>query len=268
VGDKHFLGFALAGLGELNIRQSRLDRAEALLEESLSVRRQIDERWGIAASLGSLGWLALRQRDFDRVRAYLQQSLEIRQNLGDRGGIAWCLEKLAETAALQAQPLSAARRHQALRRAVGLFGAAGALREPVHSVIDPADRPEYERILGALRDALGQEVFDNAWREGASLSLQQAIDIALAPVVSSDEAASPASAEAVRAQYAGLSPRERETALWIAQGMSNREIAAAMTVGEKTVETYVTRILNKLGFDSRVQIAIWAVEKGLSEIKE
>jgi DNA-binding NarL/FixJ family response regulator len=36
-----------------------------------------------------------------------------------------------------------------------------------------------------------------------------------------------------------------------------------MTVGAKTVETYVTRILNKLGFDSRVRIATWAVEKGL-----
>jgi DNA-binding NarL/FixJ family response regulator len=49
----------------------------------------------------------------------------------------------------------------------------------------------------------------------------------------------------------------------IAQGKSNREISEAMTVGVKTVETYVTRILNKLGFDSRVQIATWAVEKGL-----
>jgi DNA-binding CsgD family transcriptional regulator len=64
-------------------------------------------------------------------------------------------------------------------------------------------------------------------------------------------------------KFGGLTAREQETARWIAQGKSNREIAAAMTVGEKTVETYVTRILNKLGFDSRVQVATWAVEKGL-----
>jgi two-component system, NarL family, response regulator LiaR len=49
----------------------------------------------------------------------------------------------------------------------------------------------------------------------------------------------------------------------IAQGKSNREIAELMTVGVKTVETYVTRILNKLGFDSRVQVATWAMKKGL-----
>jgi DNA-binding NarL/FixJ family response regulator len=37
-----------------------------------------------------------------------------------------------------------------------------------------------------------------------------------------------------------------------------------MVVSVKTIETYVTRILSKLDFDSRVQIATWAVEKGLA----
>jgi len=50
----------------------------------------------------------------------------------------------------------------------------------------------------------------------------------------------------------------------IAQGKSNREIAKAMTVGVKTIETYVTRILNKLTLDSRVQIATWAIEKHIT----
>jgi DNA-binding NarL/FixJ family response regulator len=51
----------------------------------------------------------------------------------------------------------------------------------------------------------------------------------------------------------------------IAQGKSNREIAETMTVRVKTVETYITRIMNKLGFDSRVQIATWAVKQGLTQ---
>ena len=66
-----------------------------------------------------------------------------------------------------------------------------------------------------------------------------------------------------KGKFGGLTVREREVAVLIAQGKSNREIAEAMTIGVKTVETYVTRMLNKLGFDSRVQIATWAVEKGL-----
>ena len=56
-----------------------------------------------------------------------------------------------------------------------------------------------------------------------------------------------------------LADRERETALLIAQGKSNHDIAEAMIVSEKTAETYVTRILAKPGFDSRVQIATWSM---------
>jgi DNA-binding CsgD family transcriptional regulator len=65
-------------------------------------------------------------------------------------------------------------------------------------------------------------------------------------------------------KFGRLTEREREVASLIAQGKSNREIAEAMVVSVKTIETYVTRILNKLGFDSRVQVAMWAVEKGLT----
>jgi non-specific serine/threonine protein kinase len=50
----------------------------------------------------------------------------------------------------------------------------------------------------------------------------------------------------------------------IAQGKSNREIAEALVVGERTIETHVENILSKLGFDSRTQIAAWAVQKRLA----
>ncbi|HXQ36417.1 MAG TPA: LuxR C-terminal-related transcriptional regulator, partial [Anaerolineales bacterium] len=51
----------------------------------------------------------------------------------------------------------------------------------------------------------------------------------------------------------------------IAQGKSNQAIAAELFVGLKTVEAHVTRILSKLGFTSRAQIAAWVVSKGLAE---
>ena len=50
----------------------------------------------------------------------------------------------------------------------------------------------------------------------------------------------------------------------IVQGKSNREIAEALTVDIKTVESHINHIFNKLGLDSRVQIAVWAMEKGLA----
>jgi DNA-binding CsgD family transcriptional regulator len=58
----------------------------------------------------------------------------------------------------------------------------------------------------------------------------------------------------------GLSPREREVAEQIALGHSNREIADALIVGERTVETHVGNIMSKLGLSSRRQIANWLSE--------
>lgn len=62
----------------------------------------------------------------------------------------------------------------------------------------------------------------------------------------------------------GLTPREREVAVLVAQGQSNREIAEILTLSERTAERHVANIMNKLGFNSRAQIAAWAVEKGLT----
>jgi DNA-binding NarL/FixJ family response regulator len=63
--------------------------------------------------------------------------------------------------------------------------------------------------------------------------------------------------------FGGLTEREREVAVLIAQGKSNREIADQLVVSYRTVETHVGTILSKLAFSSRAQIAVWAVEIGL-----
>lgn len=65
-------------------------------------------------------------------------------------------------------------------------------------------------------------------------------------------------------KYGGLSAREREVAVLVAQGRSNRDIAATLVVSERTAEAHVSNILGKLDFTTRVQIAAWAVEKGLT----
>ena len=74
--------------------------------------------------------------------------------------------------------------------------------------------------------------------------------------------------QAAKAQYGGLSRREREVVSWVVQGKTNREIAELMVVRPRTVETYITRIHNKLSFNSRVQIATWALEAGLPKPNE
>jgi DNA-binding CsgD family transcriptional regulator len=67
-----------------------------------------------------------------------------------------------------------------------------------------------------------------------------------------------------RREFGGLTERERETVALIAEGKSNREIAAHLVVSDETVKTHVSHILSKLGLRSRTQIAAWAIQHGLT----
>jgi len=163
------IAISLLGLGEVEARRGELGRATQLLEESLAVRHELGWKWGIGISLGSLGWVAMRQRDFARTRALLGESLAVRKDIGDRGGMAWCLERLAEVALSEDEAEKAAQ----------VFGAAESLREATGSAIDPADQPEYQRYMAALRSQLGETAFAAAWTEGRVMPLEQAIAFAL-----------------------------------------------------------------------------------------
>jgi DNA-binding NarL/FixJ family response regulator len=58
-----------------------------------------------------------------------------------------------------------------------------------------------------------------------------------------------------------LTRRQREVARLVAEGHSNRDIAATLVVSERTAEYHVQQILNALGFDSRAQIAAWYAQR-------
>ena len=251
-GELRHIASALSGMGELAIRTGRYAEARKSLDESLSISRATGEKWNIAINLGSLGWTALLQRDFTEMGRFLGESLAIRMETGDRGGIAWCLEKLAEAHGLQLRP----------QKAVAIFGAASALRAPLGSAMDEVDKPKHERLLSELGTALGEERFAAAWAEGNQMELDQVLEYALAEFGQGEPKVK------AKERWGGLTEREREVATLMAQGKSNREIAEAMTVGLKTVETYVTRMLDKLGLDSRLQIALWALENGLAKKEE
>lgn len=60
-----------------------------------------------------------------------------------------------------------------------------------------------------------------------------------------------------------LSRRETQVAVLVAAGRTNREIAAELSISERTAETHVLNILNKLDLQRRGEIATWAVRQGL-----
>lgn len=257
LGNKYEMSIVLSGLADVMFHQGDSERAATLEGESLRIAREIGYTWRVPASLGSLARIAIRQGDSKKAAMLLGESLTLRREIGEQGGTAWCLEKFAEVASIQARHESPSRRVEDLQRAARLYGAAAALRASIGSTVDLIDKAEYERHLAFIREQLGESTFKTIWTEGQTMILEQAVEYALEPAIPHEQLTKQA--------FGGLTEREREVAVLIAQGKSNREIAEAMMVEVKTVETYVTRILNKLGFDSRVQVATWMIEKGFEK---
>jgi DNA-binding NarL/FixJ family response regulator len=81
-----------------------------------------------------------------------------------------------------------------------------------------------------------------------------AAKILVAPLVSSGDAV-----RLAERQADPLTAREHEVAALVGRALSNREIAHALVLSERTVESHVRSILAKLGFSSRTEIATWAV---------
>ncbi|HEY3249154.1 MAG TPA: tetratricopeptide repeat protein [bacterium] len=244
------VAWTLHDLGQIARDRGALDEATSLEEQSLVVFRQRGDRWGAAWALWNLGVTAHRQGHDDRARAYYAESLELYQALNDRRGIAQCLEGLAAIAFVAGR----------LEESVRVIAAVDALRATAGAPPTISDRTEYDRTVEALRAGLSPDAYARAWEAGGRLEPEQVIELAL-------QAAQPPSAPAVppAAKKGPLTDREEEVAALVARGLSNREIASALSIAERTAVSHIEHIMNKLSLHSRAQIAVWAVRYGLDE---
>jgi predicted ATPase/transcriptional regulator with XRE-family HTH domain len=159
----------ILNLGELAVRQGDYAKAKALLQDGLIKAIEAKDKWEIGANLGTQAWIALLLGEFEQARQLLGESLAVRQEIGDNGGIAWCLEKLAESADIQGSAGIAVR----------LMGKAASLRLMSNSQVNSADRPDYDRFMGSLRERIEPGAFASAWESGASMPLDSAIHLVL-----------------------------------------------------------------------------------------
>lgn len=176
-------------------------------------------------------------------------------------------------------PRAALLRSQALTALERWEDATITLARARNDAEDQGARPLLCRIdaaqgavhLGERRRLEARHSFDAARSVAAELAsgVEESSVAEFWPAV--DELAPPppkrTAGQAAKAAHGGLTRRERDTAALIAQGKSNRAIARALGIGERTVEGYVASALTKLGFSSRSQIAVWAAEQGLIDVK-
>jgi non-specific serine/threonine protein kinase len=233
-----------------------LTQARVFLEESLSLSQEIGNSWASGRRLVRLGLIVHAQGNLAQGVALIKEGLVICRQAGDKSGIACALAGLGSVARVDGE----------LVRAIRVMGSLAAFCEATGATLWLTHRQEHERNVALAREQMDAVMFDATWAEGLALTLEQAIAYAMeAPAASKQAVEPPTSNQAAKRTFDGLTAREREVAAHIARGESNRDIAQALVISERTVETHVTNILNKLGFARRSQIRKWAIEKALPE---
>jgi DNA-binding NarL/FixJ family response regulator len=102
------------------------------------------------------------------------------------------------------------------------------------------------------RGELGERAYQAAYQAGWNLTP----DAAIAYALGTESAPAPPPTGA-RSTGSPLTPREQQVAELIAEGLSNKQIAARLVVSPRTAESHAESILRKLGFTSRAQVATW-----------
>jgi len=165
-------GIALRALAGLAVDQEDFAVAQALYEESAPFFRETGDTRGLAQALLSLGKVALRLGQVEYAREIFAEAVSRWREVGISTGIVRCLAGLADVAVAQDEP----------ERAVRLYGALATQSTSVGVVFSRTDEAERESNLVDLRFALEDTTYAGAWAMGQAMSLEQAVDDALAPV--------------------------------------------------------------------------------------
>lgn len=216
-------------------------RAAALCEDMLALCDSHGERWLRSYLLWDLGLVAWQLGDSTRAAACGRDGLQLARQFNEQWAIAFCIELLAWAA-------HAELRH---RRAAYLLGCADAIWRRIGAPLFGMRHliRYHEQCDNGVRAALGAAAFEAEFGKGKRTGVNQAIVAAL------EESTPLADDSASEARGSVLTAREAEVARLIAEGLSNKAIAARLLIVPRTVEAHVEHILDKLGFSSRTQIA-------------
>ncbi|GAA2870833.1 LuxR family transcriptional regulator [Streptosporangium fragile] len=222
-------------------------RAVSAGEEALAICDAHQEGWHRAYTMMALGIEVWRRGDTRRAAELEKESLRFNRSLDDLLGVGMNLEALAWIAATEGRYQRAARLLGSLQ---AVWRAIGAPLSGYGHLVHYHDECE-----SRTREALGEPAFGAAVRRGAKLSRDEVLSYAL------QEGGTDGGPRAETGEPSPLTRRETEIAGLVAQGLTNKEIAAALVIAQRTAEGHIEHILNKLGFNSRAQIAAWVCER-------
>jgi predicted ATPase/DNA-binding CsgD family transcriptional regulator len=247
VADQPGLGLVYNSIGEHARLSGDHARARSAYERSLAIAKATGDARRQYYVWYNLAFVAQREGDHHEAIRALRRSLVLCQELGVPTDVVQELLALAGSLGALGEPLRAAR----------LFGAAQAYLQSSGTLIDPSDQPEHDRNMALVRAQLGEAAFDAAWAAGQAMTFEQAVAYAQTAFEVNGLAGSPSQHTGEFHAASDLTRREREVALRVAEGKSNRAIAEELVITERTVEGHVSNILAKRGFRSRAQIAAW-----------
>lgn len=204
-------------------------------EAALRLADASGDTWMRAHALWSLALAAFVAGEPGHARERVHAAMTTERGFDDPVGACLMLELEAW---LAADPTP--------ERAAVLLGAADARWRRLGtdiSVHGPQMTAHHDRCTAALRERLGDRVYDRCLAEGRAMAPGEAVAFALG-----ETDAGPPTV---------LSARERDIARRVHRGLSNREIAEELVLSVRTVDTHVQRILTKLDVSSRAQVAVW-----------
>jgi predicted ATPase/DNA-binding SARP family transcriptional activator len=168
-GDQRGHALAISNLGGIALERGEYAKAAALSEQAYGLFETLEDSEGMAFALVNQGFAALSQKQYERAIELLRQALRRLAELEFRDVIGYCFEGLAAVLAFTARPEEAAR----------LLGAAEALRESLGVGLAPAEQATHDETVEAVRRALAENRFADAWRHGRELPLDDAVAYAL-----------------------------------------------------------------------------------------
>ena len=164
-------GPALSCLAHLAMREGDFDGACRLTEEALMLFRRTGDKWPIEQHLTDLAFFRVLAGQYARAEAVCLEGIALGQELADQLMTAYFIAILAAARAAQGHAI----------RSVRLWGAMRRMFENVGSRLDPMFESSIgDRFLLPLRQSLGEGAFDALLAEGRAMSLQQAVQYALA----------------------------------------------------------------------------------------